>query len=64
MRRAVARSRLGRGRLILAGTAGTAGIAVCAALAVAALLPGTGTGSSTGQARLAAWTVTKQPDGA
>lgn len=60
MRRAVAWSRLGRGRLILAGAAG---IAACAALAVAALLPGTGTGSSTGPARLAAWTVTKQPDG-
>lgn len=52
--------RLGRGRLILAGAAG---VAACAALAVAALLPGTGTGSSTGPARLAAWTVTKQPDG-
>jgi hypothetical protein len=60
VRRAVARSGLGHGRLILAGAAG---IAACAALAVAALLPGSGTGSSTGQARLAAWTVAKQPDG-
>jgi hypothetical protein len=58
-RRAVARPGPGRGRLILAGAAG---IAACAALAVAALLPGS-SGGSTGQARLAAWTVTKQPDG-
>jgi hypothetical protein len=60
VRRAVARSGLGHGRPILAGATG---IAACAALAVAALLPGSGTGSSTGQTRLAAWTVTKQPAG-
>jgi hypothetical protein len=59
-RRAVARSGPGRGRLILAAAAG---IAACVALAVAALLPGSGTGASTGQARLAAWTVARQPGG-
>ncbi len=59
LRKAVARPGLGYGRLILAGAAG---IAACVALAVAALLPG-GTGNSTGTARLAAWTVVKQPDG-
>jgi hypothetical protein len=60
VRRAVARSGLGHGRLILAGAAG---IAACAALAVGALLVGSGTGASTSQARLAAWTVARQPDG-
>jgi hypothetical protein len=58
VRRAVARSGLGHGRLILAGAAG---IAACVALALAALL--SGIGASTGQARLAAWTVVKQPGG-
>lgn len=59
-RRAVARSGLSRGRLILAAAAG---ITACVALALALILPGTGAGGSNGRARLAAWTVTKQPDG-
>jgi hypothetical protein len=59
----VARARKRRVRRRQSALAGAAGIAACAALAVAALLPGSGTGSSTGQARLAAWTVAKQPDG-
>ncbi|HEX6855616.1 MAG TPA: hypothetical protein VF204_09995 [Streptosporangiaceae bacterium] len=42
--------------------AGTAGIAACAALAVAALLPG-GTGNDAGTVRLAAWTVQRDPGG-
>lgn len=45
MRRAVARSGPGRGRLILAGTAG---IAACVVLAVTALIPGSGSGSGSG----------------
>ena len=49
VRRAVARSELGRGRLILTGVAG---IAACVALAVTALLPGSGSGSRTSQARV------------
>jgi hypothetical protein len=48
-RRAVPRLELGRGRLILAGAAG---IAACVALAVTALLPGSGSGSRTSQARV------------
>lgn len=60
VRRAVAKSGLSRGRLILAAAAG---IAACVALALALILPGSGAGGSTGRARLAAWTVTKQPDG-
>jgi hypothetical protein len=59
----VARARKRRVRRRQSALAGAAGIAACAALAVAALLPGSGTDSSTGQARLAAWTVAKQPDG-
>jgi hypothetical protein len=42
--------------------AGTAGIAACAALTVAALLPG-GTGNDAGTVRLAAWTVQRDPGG-
>jgi len=49
VRPAVARLGLGRGRLILAGAAG---IAACVALAVTALLPGSGSGSHTSQARV------------
>ena len=49
LRSAVARSGLGRGRLILAGAAG---IAACVALAVTALLPGSGSRSHTSQARV------------
>lgn len=65
LQRTVARSRSGRARLILAGAAT---IAACVAVAVAALLPGGaprpgGAGGGTGPARLAAWSVTKQPDG-
>jgi len=48
-RRAVARLGLGRGRLILLGAAG---IAASVALAVTALLPGSGSGSRTNQARV------------
>jgi hypothetical protein len=60
VRRAIARSGPGHGRLILAGAAG---IAACAVLAVATLLPGSGGSSNTRHARLAAWTVAEQPDG-
>lgn len=49
VRRTVARSGLGHGRLILAGAAG---IAACVALAVTAVLPGGGTTSSTSRARV------------
>jgi hypothetical protein len=58
-RRATARSGRSRGRFILAGAVA---IAACVALAVAFLLPG-GTGNGAGTARLAAWTVVKQPGG-
>ena len=60
LRRVMARSKPGSGRLILAGAAG---IAAGVALVMAILLPGSGTGHSTSPARLAAWTVVKQPDG-
>src|SRR5690242_9608099 len=60
VRRAAAQAWLGHGRLILAGAAA---IAACAALAVAALLTSNGTGATTGQSHLAAWTVAKQPGG-
>jgi len=49
VRSAVARLGLGRGRLILAGAVG---IAACVALAVTALLPGSGSRSHTSQARV------------
>jgi hypothetical protein len=49
VRGAVARLGLGRGGLILAGAAG---IAACVALAVTALLPGSGSGSRISQARV------------
>lgn len=60
VRRAAARSRAARARLILAGAAG---VAACAVLALVALLPGGSRDGSNGQARLAAWSVTKQADG-
>ncbi len=59
LQRAAARSRLGQGRLVLAGAVTAA---ACAALAVAALLPGSA-GNGTGPAQLTAWTVTRDPDG-
>jgi hypothetical protein len=49
VRRSMARLELSRGRLILAGAAG---IAACVALAVIALLPGSGSGGHTTQARV------------
>src|SRR5690242_10725249 len=49
VRRAVARLGPGHGRLILAGIAG---IAACVALAVTAVLPGSGTTSRTSRARV------------
>jgi hypothetical protein len=46
---------------LAAGTAGGAAVAAGLALAVAALVPGSG--SSTGTAQLTAWTVTRHADG-
>jgi hypothetical protein len=59
LQRAAARSPLGDGRPILAGAAV---VAVCVAVAIAALLF-TRAGHGSGTARLAAWAVTRQSDG-
>jgi hypothetical protein len=59
LRRVAARSGRGRGPLILAAAVA---VAACLALAVTVLIPG-GTGPGGPPARLAAWTVVKQPGG-
>lgn len=63
----VRRGRRLRARRRLPGLAGAAGIVAALALAVAALVPGSGSatapGGSTGPERLAAWTVVSQPGG-
>jgi hypothetical protein len=55
------RRALCRSARLVAGTAGAAAVAAGLALAVAALVPGSG--GSTGTARLTAWTVTRYPGG-
>lgn len=63
----VRRGRRLRARRRLPGLAGAAGTVAALALAVAALVPGSGRatapGGSTGTERLAAWTVVSQPGG-
>jgi hypothetical protein len=63
----VRRGRQRRARRRLPGLAGAAGTVAALALAVAALLPGSGRatapGGSTGTQQLAAWTVVSQQDG-
>jgi hypothetical protein len=63
----VRRGRRLRARRRLPGLAGAAGTVAALALAVAALVPGSGRttapGGSTGTERLAAWTVVSQQDG-
>jgi len=63
----VRRGRRLRARRRLPGLAAAAGIVAALALAVAALVPGSGSarapGGSTGTERLAAWTVVSQPGG-
>jgi hypothetical protein len=63
----VRRGRRRRARRRLPGLAGAAGTVAALALAVAALLPGSGRatapGGSTGTQQLAAWTVVSQQDG-
>jgi hypothetical protein len=63
----VRRGRRLRARRRLPGLAGAAGIVAALALAVAALVPGSGSarapGGSTGTERLAAWTVVSQQGG-